>query len=78
MTSRRRRVTPDRIERAASKLRPIEREVLVLSAREGLSNADIAKRLGITADAAERHLADAVYALARRLEQEERAWWKRW
>ena len=78
MTNPRRCVGLDRLERAATSLRPIEREVLVLSAREGLSNAAIAERLGITAEAAERHLADAVYALAAKLERRERPWWKRW
>ena len=78
MTNPRRRVGLNRLERAATSLRPIEREVLVLSAREGLSNAAIAERLGITAEAAERHLADAVYGLAATLERRERSWWKCW
>ena len=71
-------VTLDRLERAASKLRPVERQVLVLSAREGLSNGEIAARLGITAEAAERLLARALCRLDRALERHERPWWRPW
>ena len=68
----------DRLERAASNLRPIEREVLVLSAREGLSNGEIAARLGITPEAAERLLARALCRLDRALERQRRPWWRFW
>lgn len=71
-------VTLDRLEKAALSLRPIEREVLVLSARERLSNAEIAARLGITAQAAERLVARALCKLDRALERQERLWWRFW
>ena len=71
-------VALDRLERAASNLRPIEREALVLSAREGLSNGEIAARLGITVEAAERLLARALCRLDRALERQERPWWRFW
>lgn len=67
-----------RLGRAVSRLRPIEREVLFLSAREGLRNQAIAARLGISTEAAERHLADALYHLDRHLERQERPWWRFW
>ncbi len=70
--------TPERLEEAAKKLRPIEREVLFLSAREHLSNGEIAGRLGISADAAERLLASALCRLHRALERQERPWWRSW
>jgi DNA-directed RNA polymerase specialized sigma24 family protein len=78
MASNRPPVPSDRLEKAASKLRPAEREVLMLSAREGLSNAAIARRLGMPEAAAERLLADAVCALDRALERQERPWWRAW
>lgn len=71
-------VTLDRLEKAAARLRPIEREVLVLSAREGLSNGEIAARLGITPEAAERLLARALCSLDRALERQGRPWWRFW
>lgn len=66
----------ERLEKAASSLRPIEREVLVLSSRERLSNDEIAARLGITPEAAERLLAKALCRLDRALERQERPWWR--
>ena len=71
-------MTLERLEHAASSLRPIEREVLVLSARERLSNDEIAARLGITPEAAERLLARALCRLDRALERQERPWWRFW
>lgn len=68
----------ERLERAASKLRPIEREALRLAAGEGLSIEEIAGRLGIGRAAAERLLARSLARLDRGLELRERAWWKFW
>jgi len=78
MTSERPAVTPERVEQAAKSLRPIEREVLVLSARERLSNYEIAQRLGIEPKEAERLLANALVKLDRALERQERPWWRFW
>ena len=71
-------VTLTRLEQAASSLRPIEREVLVLSARERLSIDEIAARLGIAPEAAEHLLARALCSLDRALERQERPWWRFW
>jgi RNA polymerase sigma factor (sigma-70 family) len=70
--------TLERLEKAASTLLPIEREVLVLSARERLSNEEIAARLGVSVQAAERLLARAICRLDRTLERKQRPWWKFW
>ncbi|HEY0114564.1 MAG TPA: sigma factor-like helix-turn-helix DNA-binding protein [Allosphingosinicella sp.] len=66
------------LESAASTLRPIEREVLFLSAREGLSYDEIAARLDITSQEAGGHLADALYGLDRELERRKQPWWRFW
>jgi DNA-directed RNA polymerase specialized sigma24 family protein len=68
----------DQLEKAASRLRPIEREVLFLSAREGLRYDGIAERLGMSSEEARDHLADALYRLDRELERRARPWWKFW
>ena len=64
-----------RMEHALAKLKPIEREVLMLNAREGLGLADIAIRLGMPVDAVQGHLADAVYRLDRLLQPRRRWYW---
>lgn len=68
----------DRLEKAASSLRQVERDVLVLGARERLTNEEIGARLGITAEAAERLLASALRKLDRALERQQRPWWRFW
>jgi RNA polymerase sigma factor (sigma-70 family) len=67
-----------RFEHAFRRLKPIERQVLTLSAKEGLGLADIALRLGITVEAVQRHLAGALCRLDRILERRDRRWWRRW
>ena len=68
----------DPLERAAARLRTIEREVLVLAAREGLTSAEIAVRLGITPERAGRLLASALANLDRALARQGQRWWKLW
>lgn len=53
----------DDVERAAGALSPVEREVLVLSAREGLRNGAIAAKLGMSERKIERILARALRKL---------------
>ena len=65
-------------ERAFEQLKPIERQVLTLSSKEGLGLADIALRLGITVEAVQRHLAGALCRLDRILERRKRRWWRPW
>lgn len=59
---------PDRLRKAMSELRAIEREVLFLSAADGLTNRSIGELLGISAATVERILADAVRKLDRALD----------
>ena len=68
----------ERLQKAADALRPQEREVLILSWKEGLRNEAIAARLGITTRKAERILARALRKLDRALERVDRPWWKTW
>jgi len=70
--------TLEQLERAASTLSPVEREVLVLSACERLSNDDIAARLGMTPEAADRLLARAICRFDAALGRQDRLWWRFW
>ncbi|HEX5184982.1 MAG TPA: sigma factor-like helix-turn-helix DNA-binding protein [Allosphingosinicella sp.] len=71
-------ITPARIERAARKLGPLERDILMLSAREKLGRDEIAARLDLTPEQVDRLLAEALVKLHRALERQERPWWKLW
>lgn len=68
----------DRLAKAVSSLSQIERDVLFLSARDGLRNDQIALRLGIEPKQAERFLANALVKLDRALERRRRPWWRFW
>ncbi|HEY0628916.1 MAG TPA: sigma factor-like helix-turn-helix DNA-binding protein [Sphingomicrobium sp.] len=78
MATNRSSLPPGRLERAVARLRPIEREVLRLSAGLGLSNAEIAARLGLRPGKAERILARALCRLDREIERREQPWWRFW
>lgn len=69
---------PDRLENAVSRLSAIEREVLFLSAREGLRIDEIAARLDLPGEKVERHLAGALCNVDRFLERQYRPWWRFW
>jgi len=64
-----------RMDRALANLRPIERQILMLNAREGLGLADIAVRLELPVEAVQGHLADALCRLDRHLKPRPRWWW---
>lgn len=65
--------TAEQLEAAAATLRPLERRVFGLAARERLSNPEIAGRLGISVRRAERLLARALGKLDRALTEPKRS-----
>jgi RNA polymerase sigma factor (sigma-70 family) len=67
-----------RVQRAAAKLTRLEREVLVLSAGEGLSNGEIARRLGTSERRVERILARALRKFDRAMNRPPCPWWHPW
>jgi RNA polymerase sigma factor (sigma-70 family) len=78
MASDRPPLTPEEFGRAFTRLRPREREVLLLTAQDRLTNDEIASRLGITPASASRRLAAALRNLDRLLERRTRPWWRLW
>ena len=65
-----------KLEQALASLTPLERQVLILSAGDGLRNAEIGARLGIGERRAERILARALRKLDRALDERPRRWWR--
>ena len=68
----------ERLRRAAAHLPAVQREVLRLSAVELLSYERISDRLGISPEAVQSHLADALYSIGRHVQPRKRAWWRFW
>ena len=69
-------IDPDRFKCALKRLPFLEREALLLKARDGLSYAEIAVVLGLTPEAAEARVVRALIKLDVRLK--ERPWWRLW
>ena len=69
-------VDPARFERALKRLPFLEREALLLKARDGLTYAEIGVVLGLTSEAAEARVVRALIKLDVRLQ--ERPWWRFW
>ena len=59
------------------RLRPLEQDILTLSAAKKLPYSTIAERLSITEKQVERGLADALYNLDRAMELGGKPWWRR-
>jgi len=68
----------ERVERAASALSRLEREVLALSAGHGLRNDEIARRLGISEPRVERLLSRALRKFDRAMQEPRPRWWRLW
>lgn len=68
----------ERLQSAAAKLTPLEREVLVLSAGLGLRNNEIGEMLGLGERRVERVLARALRKFDRALRGEVRSWRQFW
>lgn len=68
----------DHLAAALDRLGPLERQVYVLAAVEGLANDEIASRLALPVGEVEQHLANALVALDRALEALQRPWGRFW
>ena len=68
----------DRVRSAAERLKPLERDILIMSAGRGLLVGDIASLLGISERCVEPLLARAIYKFDCALERHGRSWWHFW
>jgi DNA-directed RNA polymerase specialized sigma24 family protein len=67
-----------RFERALRRLHYLDRQALLLKARDHLSYGEIGAVLGLTAAAAEARVVSALVKLHARLARERKAWWRWW
>ncbi|MFN3724696.1 MAG: sigma-70 family RNA polymerase sigma factor [Allosphingosinicella sp.] len=75
--------TPDddllrRMEEAMLKLPKLQREIFLAHRLNGQSYEEIARRTGISVPQVERHMAKAIYKLAKQMDGSRLRWWERW
>lgn len=72
------RIEVARLERALARLPRLDRAAFLCKARDGLTYAEIAARLGLTDEKAEAHVVRALLKLDADLARSARAWWRFW
>ena len=75
--------TPDddllrRMEEAMLKIPKLQRDIFVAHRLDGQSYEEIARRTGISVHQVERHMARAIYKLAKQIDGRRLSWWERW
>ena len=75
--------TPDpdflrRIEEAMLNIPKLQREIFMAHRHHDMSYREIARRTGLTVRQVERHMARALYKLAKQLDGRKLSWWERW
>ena len=74
--------TPDpdllrRMEQAMRNIPKLQREIFMAHRLDNMSYGEIARRTGLTVRQVERHLARALYKLAKQLDGRKLSWWER-
>jgi RNA polymerase sigma-70 factor (ECF subfamily) len=67
-----------RIEAAMMNLPRKQREIFMAHRVHNMSYREIAERTGLSARQVERHLARALYKLAKQIDGRWLSWWERW
>lgn len=67
-----------KLERAFATLKPKHQRLILMRRVDGLSYAEIAERLSTSVEQVERRMAQAILALDRAMDDEERPWWRFW
>ena len=75
--------TPDpdflrRIEEAMLNIPNLQREIFMAHRLDDMSYGEIARRTGLTVRQVERHMARALYKLAKQMDGRKLSWWERW
>jgi RNA polymerase sigma factor (sigma-70 family) len=66
------------LETAFRSLKPKHQRLILMRRLDGLSYAEIAERLGTSIAQVERRMAQAILALDRAMDNENRPWWRFW
>jgi RNA polymerase sigma-70 factor (ECF subfamily) len=74
--------TPDpdplrRMETAIMNIPKRQRDIFLAHCVHGMSYGEIAARAGLTAGQVERHVAKAIYKLAKQMDGRKLSWWER-
>ena len=74
--------TPDpglsSLQDAICNLPRLQREIFIAHCQCRMSYGEIARRTGLSARRVERHVARAIYKLAKQMDGEKLSWWERW
>jgi RNA polymerase sigma-70 factor (ECF subfamily) len=66
-----------RLEQAVQKLPKLQRDIFLAHRLHDLSYEEIGRRTGLSVHRVERHMASAIYKIARQLDREPLSWWQR-
>jgi RNA polymerase sigma factor (sigma-70 family) len=66
-----------RMEEAMRNIPKLQREIFLAHRLDGMSYGEIARRTGLTVRQVERHMARALYKLAKQIEGGKLSWWER-
>ncbi len=67
-----------RLEEAVLNLPKRQRDIFLAHRVHDLSYGEIGTRTGLSVRQVERHLAQAIYKIARQMDGEPLSWWERW
>ena len=75
--------TPDpdsrrRLKDAVRAIPQVQRQIFLAHRVDRLSYDEIARRMGLTTDEVERHMAKAIYKLHKQLDGRRLSFWERW
>jgi RNA polymerase sigma-70 factor (ECF subfamily) len=75
--------TPDpeflrRLEQAVLNLPKLQREIFLACRLDDMPYREIAERTGLTTRRVERHIAKAIYKIAKQMDGIPLRWWERW